>query len=81
MPLRRDAGEPVPAPPPDRPPAPVVAYQITFRNLPNRTTVQAARISTEDGWVKLKDDQGDVAAFPAGAILSIIRRPAGSTGE
>ena len=81
MPFHQDADAPVPAPPPGRPSAALNAYQITFRSLPNRTTVQAARISTEDGWVKLKDDQGDVAAFPAGAVLSIIRRPAGSTGE
>jgi hypothetical protein len=72
---------PKPAALPSRPPSPIVAYQVTFRTVPNRTTVQAARICPEDGWVKLKDDQGDVAAFPAGAILSIIRRPAGSTGE
>lgn len=70
-----------PAPPPGRPAPALVAYQVTFRNTPNRTTVQAARISTEEGWVKLKDDQGDVAAFPSAAILSIIRKPAGGSSE
>ena len=69
---------PRPGPPPTRPGAPLLPFQVTFRNVPNRTTVTAARISTEEGWVKLKDDQGDVAAFPSAAVLSIIRRPAGT---
>jgi hypothetical protein len=72
---------PRPGPPAARPATPLVAYTITFRSVPNRTTVHAVRISTEEGWVKLKDADGDVAVFPAGAVLSITRRPAGSSSD
>lgn len=61
-----------------KPAGTAVAFTVTFRNVPHRQTVNAKLIVAEEGWVKLKDEQGDVAAFPAGAILSIVRRTAES---
>lgn len=68
-----------PGPPPAR--SQTCLWTVQYRSSPVRTHVTAARAVTEDGWLRLADDDGDVAVFPAEAVQSCVRRPRGHNAD